>query len=152
MGHGMGPRSAVEWLASAAPDPGACRWEWERGPLGVMLLPAGRVWDVLFLPGGLGHATLGVLTRLTGRPGPVLTDAHGARTAFLVPPGTAVHWVATGVRAAGHGTWLAVPHPGRAVVGLRWLVAPDGSGTLTDPALLEQAMHQAAAFPDRERG
>ena len=37
-----GRRAAVEWLASVAPDPDACRWEWERNPLGVALLPAGR--------------------------------------------------------------------------------------------------------------
>jgi len=28
---------------------------------------------------------------------------------------------------------------------LRWLVPPDGSGVLNDPALLELAMHEAAA-------
>jgi hypothetical protein len=39
-----------------------------------------------------------------------------------------------------------VPHPERtAAGGIRWLVPPDGSGTLTDPALLELAMHEAAA-------
>ena len=27
----------------------SCRWEWERNPLGVTLLPAGRLWDVLIL-------------------------------------------------------------------------------------------------------
>lgn len=35
-----GAKTAVEWLASVAPDPEACRWEWERNPLGVALLPA----------------------------------------------------------------------------------------------------------------
>lgn len=28
---------------------------------------------------------------------------------------------------------------------MRWLVPPDGSGTLTDAGLLELAMHEAAA-------
>lgn len=50
-----------------------------------------------------------------------------------------------GVRTAGHGTWIVVPYPGRSTGGVRWLVPPDGSGTLTDPALLELAMHEAAA-------
>lgn len=27
---------------------------------------------------------------------------------------------------------------------MRWLIPPDGSGTLTDAALLELAMHEAA--------
>lgn len=48
---GAGVRAAVEWLVSVAPDPDACRWEWERNPRGIALLPAGRRWDVLILPG-----------------------------------------------------------------------------------------------------
>ncbi|MCT9093333.1 hypothetical protein N4G70_31365 [Streptomyces sp. ASQP_92] len=145
-----GARSAVEWLASVAPDPDACRWEWERNPHGVALLPAGRRWDVLILPGALGHPTLDVLARLVDRPGPVLADAGDARLGFFVPPGTAAGWLGTGVRGVGGGTWIVVPHPGRASAGVRWLVPPDGSGTLTDPALLELAMHEAAARAARE--
>ncbi|MFE9554396.1 hypothetical protein ACFYMW_11920 [Streptomyces sp. NPDC006692] len=146
-----GSKAAVEWLASVAPDPDACRWEWERNPLGVALLPAGRGWDVLILPGELGRGTLDVLTRLVDRPGPVLADSGDERVGFFVPPGTATRWLGTGVRGAGRGTWVVVPHPGRATGGVRWVVLPDGSGTLTDPALLELAMHEAAAGMARER-
>ncbi|GAA4807409.1 hypothetical protein [Streptomyces ziwulingensis] len=139
-------KTAVEWLASVAPDPESCRREWRRDPLGIALLPAGRAWDVLILPGRLGRPTLDVLTRLPHRPGPVLVDFGDARTGFFVPPGTAARWLGTGIRAAGPGTWIVVPHPGRpAAGGIRWLVTPDGTGTLTDPALLELAMHEAAA-------
>ncbi|CAL9434299.1 hypothetical protein SUDANB105_02102 [Streptomyces sp. enrichment culture] len=140
-----GAKTAVEWLASVAPDPEACRWEWERNPLGVALLPAGKAWDVLILPGELGCPTLDVLSRVLDRPGPVLADSGDTRTGFLVPPGTAARWVGTGIRAAGTGTWIVVPYPGRSTGGVRWLVPPDGSGTLTDPVLLELAMHEAAA-------
>ncbi|MER6182669.1 MULTISPECIES: hypothetical protein [unclassified Streptomyces] len=140
-----GAKTAVEWLASVAPDPEACRWEWERNPLGVALLPAGKAWDVLILPGELGYPTLDVLTRIIDQPGPVLVDFGDARMGFLVPPGTAARWVGTGIRTAGVGTWIVVPYPGRSTGGVRWLVPPDGSGTLTDPALLELAMHEAAA-------
>ncbi|MGK5627592.1 hypothetical protein [Streptomyces sp. URMC 123] len=143
--HGTGAHSAVDWLVSAAPDPRACRREWERAPLGVTLLPAGRLWDVLVVPGPLGRATLGVLARCVARPGPVLADFGDARTGFFVPAGTSTRWVGTGVRAAGRGSWIAVPHPGRVTSGVRWLVVPDGSGALTDPALLELSMHEAAA-------
>ncbi|MEU6061683.1 hypothetical protein [Streptomyces sp. NPDC047097] len=138
-------RAAVEWLAAAAPDPGACRWEWERGPLGVVLLPAGRRWDVLIAPGDLGYATLEVLSRLAARPGPVLAGAGQGRLGFFVPPGTAARWFGTGIRAAGPGAWIAAPHPARAPAGSRWLVLPDGRGTLTEPAVLELALHEAAA-------
>ncbi|WP_406356693.1 hypothetical protein OHB56_30265 [Streptomyces sp. NBC_01635] len=141
-----GTKPAIEWLSSVAPDPEACRWEWERNPHGVALLPAGKAWDVLILPGELGYPTLDVLTRVLGRPGPVLVDFGDARMGFLVPPGTAARWVGTGIRTAGDGTWIVVPYPGRASAGgTRWLVPPDGSGTLTDPVLLELAMHEAAA-------
>ncbi|MEU7582878.1 hypothetical protein AB0B50_35485 [Streptomyces sp. NPDC041068] len=142
---GPGAKSAVEWLVSVAPDPEACRWEWERNPLGVALLPAGRRWDVLILPGELGYPTLDVLTRCIDRPGPVLADFGDSRMGFFVPAGTVARWLGTGVRGAGRGTWIVVPYPGRATGGVRWLVPPDGSGTLTDPALLELAMHEAAA-------
>ncbi|MER8011587.1 hypothetical protein [Streptomyces sp. NPDC094149] len=140
-----GAKTAVEWLASVAPDPRACRWAWERNPLGVTLLPAGKAWDVLILPGELGYPTLDVLTRVLDRPGPVLVDFGDNRMGFFVPAGTAARWLGTGIRTAGAGTWIVVPYPGRATGGVRWLVPPDGSGTLTDPALLELAMHEAAA-------
>ncbi|WP_327679680.1 hypothetical protein [Streptomyces sp. NBC_00467] len=148
-----GARTAVEWLASVAPDPEACRWEWERNPLGVALLPAGRRWDVLILPGELGYPTLDVLSRLVDRPGPVLADFGDFRMGFFVPPGTAARWLGTGVRSAGAGTWIVVPYPGRAGGGgVRWFVVPDGSGTLTDPTLLELAMHEAAGAMARREG
>ncbi|HZF92397.1 hypothetical protein [Streptomyces sp.] len=147
-----GAKTAVDWLASVAPDPEACRWEWERNPLGVALLPAGKAWDVLILPGGLGRPTLDVLTRILDRTGPVLADSGDARVGFFVPAGTAARWVGTGIRTAGSGTWIVVPYPGRPTSSVRWLVPPDGSGTLTDPALLELAMHEAAAGLATEEG
>ncbi|MFF4424492.1 hypothetical protein ACFY04_27560 [Streptomyces sp. NPDC001549] len=140
-----GARTAVDWLVSVAPDPDACRREWERNPLGVALLPAGRRWDVLILPGELGRPTLDVFRLLLGRPGPVLADSGDCRVGFFAPAGTASRWLGTGVRGAGRGSWIVVPYPGRATGGVRWLVIPDGEGTLTDPAVLELAMHEAVA-------
>ncbi|MEU6233542.1 hypothetical protein [Kitasatospora sp. NPDC047058] len=134
--------TALHWLAQAAPDPEAFRERWERTGLGLMLLPAGRRWDVLSVPGRLGRPVLGILD---GACGPVLTDSGGESTGFLVPVGTAARWVGTGVRTAGEGTWIVVPHPGRRSRGVRWLVPPDGSGRLNDPVVLELALHEAAA-------
>ncbi|MGW1073985.1 hypothetical protein [Streptomyces sp. NPDC002537] len=151
MSGGAGTRSAVEWLASAAPHPGTCRWEWERNPLGIALLPAGRIWDVLILASELGYPTLDVLTGCTDEVGPVLADFGDSRMGFFVPPGTAASWVATGVRAVGTGGWVVVPYPGRACSGIRWIVPPDGTGTLTDPAALELSMHEAVAFLAADR-
>ncbi|MFE3325653.1 hypothetical protein [Streptomyces sp. NPDC059176] len=140
---GTGARAAVEWLVSVAPDPAVCRWEWERSPLGVALLPAGRRWDVLILPRGLAAPTLAVLRRFAERLGPVL--AGPTRVGFFVPTGTSAHWLGTGIRNAGDGSWIAVPYPGRAAARVHWLIAPDGSGTLNDPWLLEASMHEAVA-------
>src|SRR3954447_7306198 len=112
-----GAKTAVEWLASVAPNPEACRWEWERSPLGVALLPAGKAWDVLILPGELGYPTLDVLTRILDRLGPVLVDFGDARMGFFVPPGTAARWLGTGIRTAGAGTWIVAPYPGRGTGG-----------------------------------
>ncbi|MFG3403912.1 hypothetical protein [Streptomyces sp. NPDC048142] len=147
---GTETKAAVEWLTSVASDPAACRWEWERNPQGIALLPAGRLWDLLILPGELGGPTLDVLSRLTDRPGPVLADAGESRTGFFVPPGTVSRWIGTGIRGCGQGSWIVVPYPGRAAGGVRWLVPPDGSGTLTDAGVLERAMHEAAGAAARD--
>ncbi|GAA2149580.1 hypothetical protein GCM10009760_42930 [Kitasatospora kazusensis] len=148
------PRAdAADWLAAAAADPEACRREWERTGCGVTLLPAGRLWDVLLVPGALGHLTLAALAGLPGGGGPVFADFGDENIGFLVPVGTAARWIGTGVRGAGYGTWVVIPHPagrtrdagpdgGR---GVRWLLPPDGSGALIEPVLLELALHEAAA-------
>ncbi|MFF1463426.1 hypothetical protein [Streptomyces sp. NPDC058330] len=142
---GTGAKAAIDWLVSVAPDPVACRREWERDPLGIALLPAGRRWDVLAVPAGLGYPTFDVLTRLVRRPGPVLAGFGDARIGFFVPPGTASGWLGTGVRGIGRDSWIAVPRPGRTAGAARWLIPPDGSGMLVDPVLLELALHEAAA-------
>ncbi|WP_405000640.1 hypothetical protein [Kitasatospora cathayae] len=108
-----------------------------------MPLPAGRRWDVLTVPGRLGRPALAVLEPVSC--GPVLTETGEEQVSFLVPVGTAAHWIGTGVRCAGEGTWTVVPHPGRGSRAVRWLVPPDGSGRLNDPVLLELALHEAAA-------
>ncbi len=93
-----------------------------------------------------------MLFRVLDQPGPVLADFGTARTGFLVPAGAASRWLGTGIRTAGLGTSIVVPYPAapayparRSSGGVRWLIPPDGTGTLTDPSLLELAMHEAAA-------
>jgi hypothetical protein len=109
-----------------------------------VLLPAGRHWDVLIVPGRLGRGALRLLGGLPGA-GPAFFDPGDDTVAFLVPIGTATRWIGTGVRGAGDGTWIPVPHPRRGGRGLRWLLPPDGSGALTDPMVLELVLHEAAA-------
>ncbi|EDY44323.2 conserved hypothetical protein [Streptomyces sp. SPB074] len=140
----------MAWLANAAPDPARCLSRWESDSRGIALLPAGRAWDVLVVPGPLGRATLDVLGRLTERHGPVLADAARDHLGFLVPVGTAAQWAGGEVRCMGRGTWLVVPRPGETAEEISWIVPPDGSGVLTDAARLELALHEAAAWRDGE--
>ncbi|MFJ6213228.1 hypothetical protein ACIQGZ_07850 [Streptomyces sp. NPDC092296] len=138
-------RGAAEWLAAAAADPSACRRAWDRNPPDAAPLRAGRLWDLLTVPGVLGRPALEVLRGRAVPPGPVLDDPAGGTLGFLVPVGTADRWIGTGTHCAGDGAVVPVPHPRRSGGGLRWLVPPDGSGRLNDPALLELALHEAAA-------
>lgn len=98
-----------------------------------------------------GYPTFDVLTRLIDRPGPLLSDFGDARMGFFMPPGTVARWIGTGVRGVGLGTWILVPYPGRASGGVRRLIPPDGSGTLTDATLLELATVGAAGPGWRQR-
>ncbi|MEU7295206.1 bifunctional DNA primase/polymerase [Streptomyces exfoliatus] len=138
-------KAALEWLASAAPDPRACLRQWEDHPYATVLLQAGRLWDVLLVPGRLGYPAFDVLTRQVDAPGPVLADLSGTRTGFFVPPGTVAHWLGSGIRCAGSGTSIVVPRPGKTAGGMLWLVQPDGAGTLNEPDKLDDALHEAAA-------
>ena len=140
-----GPTGGMDWLAEASPDPAGCRRAWRRPGVTLMMLPAGRRWDVLSVQGRLGRPALAVLARTGRRPGPVLADFGDESVGFLVPAGTAAHLLGTGLGVAGEGTWVVLPHPARPGSSMRWLVAPDGSGLLNDPVALELALHDAAA-------
>ncbi|MFE2422354.1 hypothetical protein [Streptomyces hokutonensis] len=139
-------QQAVEWLAAAAIDPRACKREW-RSDTGTAVLAAGRFWDVLSVPEELGLFALDVLLRSPRhQPGPTLADFTSHRLGFFLPPDPRTRWVGDGVRYAGQGAWIAVPAPQRATGALRWLVPPDGSGTLHTPAAVEVALQQATGI------
>ncbi|MFE0515065.1 hypothetical protein [Streptomyces sp. NPDC058964] len=133
----------VEWLAAAAADPRACKWEWDHGD-GIALLEAGRFWDVLSVPDRLGLLTLDLLWRPSlPVPGPTLVDTAARRVGFLLPPDPSAQWVGAGLRYATKGSWVAVPPPYRSARSLEWLIPPDGTGSLHLPGTLEQALRQA---------
>ncbi|MEU9895152.1 hypothetical protein ACIBCS_03210 [Streptomyces phaeochromogenes] len=138
-------QQAVEWLAAAAVDPRACKRDWEHGASGAALLPAGRFWDVLSVPEEIGLFALDALLRLPlPMPGPTLADFGAHRVGFFLPPDPESCWVGQDIRYSGKGSWIAVPSPRRTTGTLRWLVPPDGQGTLHLPTALEVALHQAA--------
>jgi hypothetical protein len=133
----------VEWLAAAAPDPRACKRQWDQGH-GIALLEAGRFWDLLSVPDQLGLLTLDLLWRPSQPvPGPTLVDTGSHRVGFFLPPDPASRWIGSGVRHARRGSWVAVPPPYRPGRFLEWLVPPDGTGKLHAPTALELALRQA---------
>jgi hypothetical protein len=139
-------QQAVEWLAAAAIDPRACKKEWQ-SDTGTAVLAAGRFWDVLSVPEELGLFALDVLLRSPRHePGPTLADFAAHRVGFFLPPDPRSRWVGDGIRYAGRGAWVDVPAPQRATGSLRWLVPPDGSGTLFFPAAVEVALQQATGI------
>ncbi|MET9433240.1 hypothetical protein [Streptomyces sp. NPDC006551] len=133
---------AAHWLASAADDPRGCLREWRMGQRGVVLLPAGRRWDALSLPERVGHGLLSALTRGAARrrTGPVLLDHRSRRLVLLLAAGSPAPELARGARHLSSGTWLAVPALDRPISGLRWLIRPDGRGTLFAPADIYRAL------------
>ncbi|MFF8846959.1 hypothetical protein ACF08N_30285 [Streptomyces sp. NPDC015127] len=58
---GSGDTTAVEWPAAVAPDPDACRWEWERNPRGITLRMG------FFVPPGTAGRWLGTGIRTAGQ-------------------------------------------------------------------------------------
>ncbi|MDQ0955960.1 hypothetical protein QFZ24_009969 [Streptomyces phaeochromogenes] len=137
--------SATEWLAAASEDPRGCKREWRLGIRGVALLPAGRLWDVVIVPEKLGLCVADILDDLPLlRPGPVLWDARRHQVGFFVPPGTASRCADTGLSCASSGVWITAPAPHHRWGSLRWLVPPDGAGTLNRPEVLELTLKRAA--------
>jgi hypothetical protein len=135
-------RQATEWLSAAATDPRACKRQWH-SETGVAVLACGRFWDVLSVPEELGVLALDALLSIPQAPGPVLADAGSRRVGFFLPPDPAGRWIGSDIRYLGQDAWIAVPAPHRAAGRLRWLVPPDGSGTLFVPSAVELALQQA---------
>jgi hypothetical protein len=144
---------SVEWLAAASEDPGACKQEWQHGSSGVTLLAAGRFWDVLVVPELLGLRVADFLRELPLLdPGPCLLDTRRRHVGFLLPPEPQTVWIGTGVRLLGAGTWITAPAPHCRWGSLRWLVPPDGTGTLTVPEVLEVALQRCTSELSRLQG
>jgi hypothetical protein len=107
------------------------------------MVACGRFWDVLTVPESLGVLALDALLCIPQAPGPVLADTGSRRVGFFLPPDPQGRWVGPDIRYAGRGSWIAVPAPHRAAGRLRWLVPPDGTGSLFVPAAVELALQQA---------
>ncbi|WP_052434235.1 hypothetical protein [Streptacidiphilus melanogenes] len=135
---------AIGWLLRAAPVPGSTLAEWNGRPDGSAELAVGVVWDVVRAELELGLEALDRL-RLAGDAGPALCAVAERLVSVLVPVGTAASWSPPirGVTAAGRGQPLRVPFPRVSHGPYHWLIPPDGSGFLTDPAHLRTALRRA---------
>ncbi|WP_328339089.1 hypothetical protein OG873_14985 [Streptomyces violaceus] len=101
--------------------------------------------DVVTVPARQGLEAVDILRRGTAEAvGPVLHDDGGGTLGFLVPPGTAAAWDVPGSTCAGtdgRGMTLAPEPP---VEGSDWLLPPGEAELATDPAVLRQALGEAA--------
>ena len=102
------PTTAEAWLAGASDDPPQAHAEWaERG---VAMLPLGRRFDAVRIPGVLVRAAFDVKAVADG---PLVLDPHSGSFYALVPPQTTETWACAFGTCLGRGSWLAVPHPDR---------------------------------------
>ncbi|MFJ8590841.1 hypothetical protein [Streptomyces sp. NPDC093598] len=101
--------------------------------------------DVVTVPARQGLEAVDILRRGPGDAvGPVLHDDGGGTLGFLVPPGTAAAWDLPGstcTQVDGRGPTLAPEPP---VEGSDWLLPPGEADLATDPAVLRQALGEAA--------
>jgi hypothetical protein len=125
------------WLADCSARPDLVREAWSLECLAP--IRSGSHWVVAE---SMLVAGMEALSRIREeRRGPVLVDPLLDRAWWLVPPVSA--------RALAHvrrvlvqppGTPLPCPPTGRQACGRFWLHRPDGSGRLTDPAILAAAL------------
>jgi hypothetical protein len=93
--------------------------------------------DLVRVPSRQGLEAVDILRLTAGGVGPVLHDRTGDSLAFLVPRGTADAWDVPGSSCAGR------TEEGEAS-GAGWLVPPHTDTAVTDPAVLEAALGEAA--------
>ncbi|MFD5336049.1 hypothetical protein [Streptomyces hawaiiensis] len=101
--------------------------------------------DVVTVPARQGLEAVDILRRGPGDAvGPVLHDDGGGTLGFLVPPGTAAAWDMPGstcTETGGRGLALAPEPP---LAGSDWLLPPGEADLATDPAVLREALGEAA--------
>jgi hypothetical protein len=108
--------------------------------------PPTQAPDLVTVPARQGLEAVDILRRGAGDcVGPVLHDDGCDTLGFLVPPGTADAWDVPGstcTQTAGRGISLVAPEP--PVEGTGWLLPPGEAELATDPAVLREALGEAA--------
>ncbi|MFB8032477.1 hypothetical protein ACFC5Z_05895 [Streptomyces sp. NPDC056004] len=135
----MPPRTrnpGSEWLALSAPNPAEIHREWDADQLAH--LPSGRLWlavETDFLRSVDAMQRIG-----PDRLGPVLVYASADLAWWLVPCGAEEALADLGRLTVHPAGWmLRCPPADRWITCRGWMEWPDGSGDLTDPAVLGAA-------------
>ncbi|MFJ6213182.1 bifunctional DNA primase/polymerase [Streptomyces sp. NPDC092296] len=141
---GLHPAGAACPEAGPGADRARVRALWEEQPQASVLLPAGRTFDVLDVPGAAGRRALVRLERMGTRLGPVLASPAG-RALFLVAPGAArqlpellytMGWDDASLDLVGHGSGAYVAAPPTVLAGLgpaHWLRPPTAESAGAPP-------------------
>ena len=113
------------WSAGATEDPHTIRSSWSRDPY-TIILPTGRQFDVLDVPGGPGGEALMRLEILGYRLGPVARTTDGriliwvASGSRLYSLGVLQRYGDAGIRCLSAGDYVLAPPS----AGARWLASP----------------------------
>ncbi|MBT2675802.1 hypothetical protein J7E95_34425 [Streptomyces sp. ISL-14] len=124
------------WLADCSAHPALVREAWDKDLLAP--ITSGTRWLV-------AEARLATAYRMIGRireerRGPTLADPESDKLWWLVPPNAPEELADVRQLTVQPEGWTLLCPPTRWVVGGRmWITCPDGSGQLTDPAVLAAA-------------
>ncbi|MBT2418372.1 hypothetical protein J7F01_41055 [Streptomyces sp. ISL-22] len=152
-----------EWLASGHALLKAARREWD-GAARLAMIPLGRAFDAVRIPGAVVHAAAGstdrsiVEARLAQylNDGPVIHDPGFCRYYALVPPGTADAWRTSAAECLGEGTYLGVPRVDRidpderAPLASYWSVPIARPGILCNPDDVRQLVVLGGTLADED--
>ncbi|CAM5519720.1 hypothetical protein GCM10010222_61590 [Streptomyces tanashiensis] len=123
--------------------------------------PTAGPWDLVTVPVRQGLEAVDILRRAAAPAvGPVVHDGTCDTLGFLVPPGTAAAWDMPGsacTRTSGRGLRLPelpeLPEPaGDAPRPAGWLLPPGDTDRVTDPAVLREALGEAARLIEAADG
>ncbi|MFG2948173.1 hypothetical protein [Streptomyces adustus] len=125
------------WLADCSADPKLVQLAWNDGALAP--IDSGARW--LVAESRLFYAMQALWRIPEGQRGPVLADGDGDQAWWLVPLDAAEELAdVRAISVKPHGWPLHCPPVGRMLAGHLWLNHPDGTGLLTDPAVLAAAL------------